>query len=356
MLLTGLFCIALATLANADWWENANFYQIYPRSFKDSNADGIGDLNGVKSKLNYLKKLGVTGVWLSPIFKSPMKDFGYDTSDYTKIQDEYGTIEEFIALADECHKKEIKLILDFVPNHTSDQHDWFIRSEKNETAYRDYYVWHPGTKLANGTIVEPNNWLSVFRGKAWTWSGKRQEYYYHQFLESQPDLNYRNPAVVEQMKSILRLWMDRGANGFRIDAVPYLFEDPELRDEPLSGNCNDTLGWCYLKHIYTSDLNETYDMIYQWRNVTDQYKKDHGGQTRVLMTEAYTSLPKTVLFYANGTRMGSQVPFNFELISYTNKDSKAGDIKKSIDNWLNAMPKGPAFKANWVVSFRLFNN
>lgn len=279
-----------------------------------------------------------------------MKDFGYDISDYTTIHEEFGTLEDFTRLASRCKELNIKLILDFVPNHSSNEHEWFKQSEASNPTYKDYYIWNEGKVLANGTRVPPNNWLSIFRGSAWTWSDTRKAYYYHQFLAEQPDLNYRNPALVESMKSILRLWLDRGVQGFRIDAVPYLFEVESNLDEPLSGNCNDPEDHCYLKHIYTSDVDETFQMIYQWRALTDQYKTDHGGDTRILMTEAYTSLPNTIRFYGSGTVMGSQIPFNFELISYTNIKSTAGDYKRNIDNWMNAMPKGEQYRANWVVS------
>lgn len=269
-----------------DWWETGNFYQIYPRSFKDSDGDGVGDLNGITSKLDYLKQLGTTAVWLSPIFQSPMADFGYDISDYTKIHAEFGTMEDFDRLAAHCRALGIRLILDFVPNHTSNEHEWFLKSVKKDPEYKDFYMWHPGVKHANGTRSPPSNWLSIFRFSAWTWVEERQEYYFHQFLKEQPDLNYRNPKVVEAMKNVLRFWMDRGVSGFRCDAVLALFETEVNKtsgrydDEPLSGDCDDPQSHCYLKHIYTAHLDETYDMIYQWRAVTDEYQARHGGETR----------------------------------------------------------------------------
>lgn len=268
-----------------DWWENGNFYQIYPRSFKDSNGDGVGDLNGITSKLDYLKSLGITGVWLSPIFQSPMADFGYDISDYTKIHYEFGTMEDFERLAAHCRALGIRLILDFVPNHTSNEHEWFLKSIKKDPEYKDFYIWHPGT-VVNGTRRPPSNWISIFRYSAWTWVEERQEYYLHQFLKEQPDLNYRNPKVVEAMKNVIRYWLHRGVSGFRCDAVLVLFER-ELNkttgtydDEPLSGVCDDPDAWCHLNHIYTQDLDETYDMIYQWREVTDEFQHQFGGETR----------------------------------------------------------------------------
>lgn len=279
-----ILCSVLAMSVSADWWEHGNFYQIYPRSFKDSNADGVGDLNGITSKLDYLKDIGITGTWLSPIFQSPMADFGYDISDFTKIHWEFGTVEDFERLTARCKELNIRLILDFVPNHTSDEHEWFKKSELNDPVYKDFYIWHPG-KMVDGQLRPPNNWLSAFRFSAWQWSDIRKEYYLHQFAVKQPDLNYRNPAVVEAMKSILRLWLSRGVTGFRIDAVPYLFEiemdaDGNYADEPLSNNCDDPDSHCYLSHIYTQDMDETFDMAYQWRKVLDDWKKDNGGETR----------------------------------------------------------------------------
>lgn len=273
-----IFLWLFSASCEKDWWETANFYQIYPRSFQDSNGDGVGDLNGIKSRLSYLKELGVNGIWLSPIFKSPMKDFGYDISDYKQVHHEYGTNDDLKKLATECEKLNIKLILDFVPNHSSDQHEWFLKSVKKEEPYKDYYVWHPGTNdTTTGKRKPPSNWISIFRKSAWEWNEDRQEYYLHQFLKEQPDLNYRNQKLVDEMKNILRFWLDQGISGFRIDAVPYLFETlPDnntklYKDEEVNKDCPDPDEYCHLIHSETQDLNETYDMIYQWRAVVDEY-------------------------------------------------------------------------------------
>lgn len=212
-------CLIVSKITFAEeWWEHGNFYQVYPRSFQDSNNDGIGDLIGVKQRLSYLKSIGMTGMWLSPIFPSPMKDFGYDISDFRGIHYEYGTMNDFDSLLSRCKELDLKIILDFVPNHTSDQHTWFNKSSDPSNAehliYKDYYIWNKGKLLENGTRVPPSNWLSVFRGSAWKWMESRQAYYLHQFLESQPDLNYRNPMVVDEMKNILRFWLDKGKRLF----------------------------------------------------------------------------------------------------------------------------------------------
>lgn len=276
-----LACVCILQATNAEeWWTNANFYQIYPRSFQDSDGDGVGDLNGIAQRLEYFKFLGINAVWLSPIFKSPMKDFGYDISDYRDIHYEFGTMADFDRLLKRCKDIGIKLVLDFVPNHTSDQHAWFLASSDpshpDYDTYKDFYIWHKGKTLEDGTKAPPSNWISIFRYSAWTYHEKRQEFYLHQFLDAQPDLNYRSASVVDEMKSILRFWLDKGVDGFRIDAVPYLFENDinpatnTYDDEPLSGNCSPD-DYCYLNHPYTSDLDGTFEMIYQWREVSDSY-------------------------------------------------------------------------------------
>lgn len=235
--------------------------------------------------MEYLKEIGITATWLSPIFQSPMVDFGYDISDFTQIHSEYGTLEDFDRLVAKCRKLDIKLILDFVPNHTSDKHDWFIKSANRVAGYEDFYVWHSGFTATNGSRIEPNNWISVFRNSAWQWHEGRGQYYLHQFLKEQPDLNYREPKVVEAMKDVLRLWLGRGVSGFRIDAVPYLFEilpdaNGNYIDEPESGECTDFNNPCYLKHMYTQNQDETFDMAYQWRAVMDEHKTTYGGVTK----------------------------------------------------------------------------
>lgn len=292
---------AFAAGKELEWWEGGNFYQIYPRSFKDSNGDGKGDLLGIAQKVQYLKDIGMDAVWLSPIMKSPQADYGYDISDYRDIHYEYGTLEDFQTLLNACNSVGVKLILDLVPNHSSDEHDWFKKSEKREPGFENYYTWHPGTfDPVSGKHVPPNNWVSVFRFPGWTWSPIRKQFYYHAFLKQQPDLNYRNPKIVQEMKDVVTFWLSKGVSGFRIDAVPYLFEvnkdfNGNFPDEPLTGNtCPDPDDYCHTQHIYTQDRDETFDMIYQWREVTNEFTKNSDGIERVLMTEAYTSLPNMI--------------------------------------------------------------
>jgi len=344
---------ALAVLAHvvaADpWWKNAVVYQVYPRSFKDSDGDGIGDLEGIRSKLQHLKDIGVDAVWLSPIYPSPQADFGYDISDYRGIDKLYGTLEDFKRLKDTAHSLGLKVVLDIVPNHSSNEHPWFIASENGEEKYKDYYVWRRGEKNSShphGYNV-PNNWNSVFRFSAWEWSEKRQSYYLHQFAKQQPDLNYENKDVVEEIKDVYKFWMDQGVDGFRVDAVPYLFETGN-DDEPRSYNPNfDEFDNDYYIHTVTKDQPKTYDMIQQWREVVDKHDNEGNTKDRLLMTEAYASLEKTIQYYGTKERPGPHFTFNFQLITQTDKSSNATVFKKAIDEWMAQM--GDWRWPNWVI-------
>ncbi|KAH8301669.1 hypothetical protein KR059_008001 [Drosophila kikkawai] len=340
--------------ATKDWWQNAQFYQIYPRSFMDSDGDGIGDLNGITSKLQYLKDLGVTAAWLSPIFTSPMVDFGYDISDFFDIQPEYGTLDDFKALIKRAKELDLKIILDFVPNHSSNESIWFKKSVAREKGYEDFYVWHDGkVNSETGAREPPSNWLQAFRGSAWEWNEVRQQYYLHQFAVQQADLNYRNPLVVEQMKRVLRYWLDLGVVGFRCDAVPVLFEietdaNGQYADEEVSGLTNDTEARNYLKSDLIENRQETIDMAYQWRVVMDDYQRIHGGDTRVLLIETYAPPAYTMQFYGNRSVEGAHLPFNFNLITVPASEGfSASSVKLSVDNWLNNLPSGRT--ANWVI-------
>lgn len=279
ILLIAVIALAGSVVATEDWFLHGHFYQIYPRSYQDSNDDGVGDLKGITEKLDHLKYINVSGVWLSPIFKSPLKDFGYDISDFREIHAEYGTMEDFERMVARANELDIKIILDFVPNHSSDEHEWFKKSNNPNgpefQKYKDYYIWHEGKVLENGTRVEPCNWNSVFGGRMWTWSENRQAYYLHQFLAAQPDLNFRSEAVKNEMNEIMRFWLRKGVGGFRIDAVPHIFEvdkngDGYYDDKPKSGDCDDPDAFCYLDHSKTMHLQETYELIYDWRSVIDE--------------------------------------------------------------------------------------
>jgi alpha-glucosidase len=287
------------------WWQHAVFYEIYPRSFADSNNDGVGDLKGITSKLDYLKDLGVDAIWITPCFPSPQVDFGYDVSDYENIDPMYGTLADFDELASQAKKRDIHIILDFVVNHSSDQHPWFLDSKSSRTsAHRDWYMWHDG----KGPGQPPNNWTSEFGGSAWKFDPSTGQYYYHFFYAEQPDLNWHNPAVKNAMFDVTRWWYDRGVSGFRLDAVDTLFEDPKLRDNPVLPGKN-AYGDPIQNRIYNTKLPEVHDVLRGLRQVADksgavligetwtkdvselrQYYGDHSDELQMPMDLMFTKL------------------------------------------------------------------
>ncbi|XP_018310363.1 alpha-glucosidase [Mycetomoellerius zeteki] len=334
LLLSNLEC----SESTSEWWQSMSLYQIYPRSFKDSDGDGVGDLKGIISKLEHLIESNVDAFWLSPIYPSPMIDFGYDISDFVNIDKTFGTMKDFEVLANATHDASMKIIMDFVPNHSSDQHEWFQKSLQSIEPYTNYYVWHKGKVLPNGTVTVPNNWVSVFGGSAWTWREERQAYYFHQFAPQQPDLNYENENVVNAMKDVMRFWLDKGVDGFRVDAVPFLCEDVRFLDEPLTGNLNPN-DYGYTHKIYTKDFPHTYEVVKGWREVLNEYSNE-----KVMMIEAYANMTMTMKYYI----YGAHFPFNFGFITDTNRDSKAIDFKRLIDRWMVNMSVLRA-TANWVI-------
>ena len=280
------------------WWSKAIVYEVYPRSYGDSNGDGIGDLNGITQHLGYLKNLGVDAIWIAPMYPSPQVDFGYDISDYEAIDPQYGTMADFAALQTQATRRGIRIVVDMVLNHTSDKHAWFTESASSRVNPKaDWYVWNDGLSASTANLSEaqktnehegrvpPNNWTSVFGGSAWQWVSARKQFYYHKFYVQQPDLNWRNPAVEQAMFGVLRFWLDRGVAGFRLDAIPTLFEDPALRDEPEIGG-TDPFGLPNLDHTRTDNLPEVHDVIRRMRKLVDSYPGD-----RVLIGETY--LPDT---------------------------------------------------------------
>jgi alpha-glucosidase len=282
------------------WWQHAVFYEIYPRSYADSNNDGIGDLNGIASKLDYLKALGVDAIWISPCFPSPQVDFGYDVSDYENIDPTYGTLADFDRLVAEGKKRGIRIILDFVVNHTSDKHPWFLDSRSSRTsAHRDWYIWRDGK--APG--VPPNNWLSTFGGSAWTFDSATGQYYYHYFYAGQPDLNWRNPAVKDAMFDVTRWWYKRGVAGFRLDAVDTLFEDPNFKDNPILPGKNK-FGDPNMEDTYNHKLPEVHDALRGLRKVADEYDS-------VLIGETWTSNIDELKEYYGEHSNELQMPMDF---------------------------------------------
>ncbi len=273
---------------NPNWWKNAVIYEIYPRSFQDSNGDGIGDLNGITSRLDYLQALGVNAIWITPIYPSPQVDFGYDISDYTAIDPKYGTMADFDRLAAEARKRNIGIIMDLVLNHTSDKHPWFVESASSRSNPKaDWYVWRD-PKIVNGHREPPNNWISVFGHSAWQWDPARKQYYYHRFYIQQPDLNWTNPAVRKAMYDVERFWIQRGVAGFRLDAITSLFEDPSFSDEdyvlgPDGKPLINAYGDKEVKTDKTDDLPEVNDVLRELRQVENE---THGRKV-ILIGETY---------------------------------------------------------------------
>lgn len=290
----------------------------------DSNGDGIGDIKGIISRMEHLKDAGMTACWLSPIFKSPQVDTGYDVSDFYTIEPDYGIMSDFDELLSKARELGIKVMLDFIPNHTSDQHVWFEKSVNSEANYTNYYVWRDPKIGTQGERLPPTNWVSVFGGPAWTYNEERNQYYLHQFSPQQPDLNYRNPEVVSAMQAVLEYYMNRGVAGFRLDAINHMFEDEEFRDEPRNMNVDDPEDYEYLLHIHTKDLPETFDLVYSWRKVIDGFVQFYNvPYDIILMTEAYASTSDTMRYYRNssgtpGAHMVKDELIFFLLISFNN--------------------------------------
>jgi alpha-glucosidase len=317
------------------WWKRGVIYQVYPRSFQDTDGDGVGDLNGIRRRLAHLAWLGVDAVWISPIYPSPMADFGYDVADYCGVDPLFGSLEDFDALVSETHALGLKLILDFVPNHTSDRHPWFLESRSSrENPKRDWYIWRD--PKPDGS--PPNNWISNFGGPAWTFDEATGQFYYHAFLREQPDLNWRNPAVREAMHEVLRFWMRRGVDGFRVDVIWHLIKDAGLRDNPPNP------GWTATQpeinrflQVHSADQPEVLEVVAGMRRVVDEFRD------RVLIGEIYLPLERLVAYYGEDLA-GAHLPFNFQLIHTA---WNARDIAALVSEYEAAIPQGGW--PNWVL-------
>ncbi len=373
-----------------EWWQTGVIYQVYPRSFQDTDGDGVGDLKGITARLDYLKGLGVDAVWVSPIYPSPMADFGYDVSDYTGVDPLFGTMEDFDAMLAAAHAKGLRVILDFVPNHTSDQHPWFLESRSSRTnAKRDWYLWHDAGPVCDdwqpAKTRLPNNWMSQFGGPAWTWDEGTQQFYLHSFLKEQPDLNWRNPDVRKAMYAAMRFWLDKGVDGFRMDVLWLLIKDIYFQSNPPNPEYYDA------QHdvkrvlpVFNADQPETLEIVREMRAVMaefgdslegslagkkqilrfakddkskgqdDESKKDDkavGGSSRVLIGEIYLPLDRLVKYYGpperadalagdSGARpqlTGANLPFNFSLIQTR---WAAGAIASVITTYEGLLPAG----------------
>jgi alpha-glucosidase len=318
------------------WWQHGIIYQVYPRSFQDTNGDGIGDLAGVTARLDHLVDLGVDALWLSPIYPSPMADFGYDVSDHCGIDPRFGTLADFDALLAEAHARDLKVVLDFVPNHTSDVHPWFVESRSaRDNPLRDWYIWRDPAPDGG----PPNNWLSEFGGNAWTWDPVTEQYYYHAYLAEQPDLNWRNAAVRAAMLDVLNFWFARGVDGFRVDAIHHLIEDEALRDNPPNPNWREGESPARrVVRLHTMDQPEVHDAIAEMRAVADAWPGD-----RLMIGEAYLPIDRLMAYYGVDLT-GFQLPFNFHLLT---TEWSATALATLIETYEAALPEGAW--PNWVL-------
>ncbi|XP_014210272.1 maltase A3-like [Copidosoma floridanum] len=334
-----------------DWRDNAHMYHVLPRSFQDSDADGEGDLQGIIGHLEYFRDIGVDVVRLGPIFSSPMRDSGYDVSNFTSIDEIYGDFDDFYQLVSELHKRGIKIILDIVPNHSSDQHEWFLESAADKEPYDDYYIWADG-KVEDNKLVPPNNWKSAYsdkEGSAWSWNKQRRQWFYHKFHESEPDLNLRNEDVIKEILDTFDFWLERGVDGFCISGVSYIFENEEMLDESneddedgdndQDGNNDDD--------SYTTGESDNIALLQRFREHIDNWAREHDDEPKLLLGEVDEDDEQVISYYGNETHPGL-TPLSLLLITDLNATNNAGDIKMLIDDWMDDLPRDA--EPIWMLS------
>ena len=324
----------------APWWQSGVIYQIYPRSFQDLNGDGMGDLRGIGQRLDYLAGLGIDAIWISPIYPSPMVDFGYDVADYCDIDPRFGTLADFDDLLAQAHARGIKILLDFVPNHTSDRHAWFVESRSShDNPKRDWYLWRDAAPDGG----PPNNWVSDFGGSAWEWDEATGQYYYHAFLKEQPDLNWRSPAVQAAMYDVMRFWFDRGVDGFRIDVLWHLIKAEAFPDNPPNAAYHPALGDMHrVLQLHSTDQPEVHAIAAEMRAIADSYGSAGRGE-RVLIGEIYLPVDRLMHYYGR-ERPEMHLPFNFQLIEAV---WEARALAALIATYEAALP--PGGWPNWVL-------
>jgi len=320
-----------------DWWKNAVIYEVYPRSFQDTNGDGIGDLNGIISRLDYLQSLGVDAIWLTPIYPSPNYDFGYDVSDYLNVNPEYGTLADFDRLMSEANKRHIRVIMDMVMNHTSSEHPWFIASRTSrDNPYRNWYVWRDGKGVtATDKGRPPNNW-GGFGRSAWEWDEKTRQYFYHRYSVQQPDLNWNNPAVKQAFKNILGFWLKRGVAGYRFDAIGDLFEDPSFQDEALAKDKDgkpivDARGNPVLERTKRFDLPASHAVMGEIHAYVHGFDNAAFPGSRLLIGETLTrSVDELAKWYGTPTQPEFDLPMNTQ-VGFINKLDVSTFRKRLLD-------------------------
>lgn len=318
------------------WWQRGVIYQIYPRSFQDRTGDGVGDLAGIIDRLDYLVWLGVDAIWLSPIYPSPMADLGYDVADYCDVDPVFGDLETFDRLLEEAHRRGLKVVLDYVPNHTSDEHPWFVESRSSRSSpRRHWYIWRDPAPDGG----PPNNWTSAFGGPAWTLDRSTGQYYLHQFDVKQPELNWRTPEVRAAMYDAMRFWLDRGVDGFRVDVLWLLIKDDQFRDNPANPHWRPgDRPYARQLKIHTEDQPEVHEIVREMRAVADAYDE------RVLIGEIYLPLPRLVRYYGDALD-GAHLPYNFQLVLLHAWNARA--IRDLVEGYEGALPEGAW--PNWVL-------
>jgi alpha-glucosidase len=326
-------------MTEGSWWRSGVIYQVYPRSFQDTNGDGVGDLAGIEQRLDHLVALGVDALWISPIYPSPMVDFGYDVADYTGVHSMFGTLADFDRLLAAAHDRGLKLLLDFVPNHSSDQHPWFLESRSSRTnPKRDWYIWCDPVTGANGERLPPNNWISDFGGPAWEWDEATGQYYYHAMLREQPDLNWRNPDLKAAMLDAMRFWFDRGVDGFRVDILWHMIKSADFGDNPPNPDWIPGMAdKLRVLQLNSTDQPEVFAIAAEMRALADSYGD------KLLVGEIYLPIERLMAYYGKAGE-GVHLPFNFQLID---APWHARSLHRMVEAYEAALPQGGW--PNWVL-------
>ncbi|NXU31855.1 SLC31 protein, partial [Thalassarche chlororhynchos] len=347
-----LVCATIAIIALSpkclDWWQASPIYQIYPRSFKDSNMDGNGDLKGIQEKLDHITYLNIKTIWITSFYKSPLKDLGYGAEDFYDIDPMFGSMSDFENLLAAIHDRGLKVIMDLIPNHTSDKHRWFQLSRNRTGRYTDYYIWQDCTQAA-GSVAPPNNWVSVFGNSSWEFDDVRKQCYFHQFGKGQPDLNFRNLAVQQELHDIIKFWLGKGIDGFSFSAVKFLLEAMHLRDEPQvnkSQNPVTITAYSQLYHDYTTTQVGMHDIIRSFRQTMNQFSSEP-GRYRFMGSDGdeKEDIEATMMYYGTTFIQEADFPFNFNLINM--KNLSGDSIFEAVNLWMKNIPAGKW--PNWVI-------
>ncbi|XP_018431808.1 PREDICTED: neutral and basic amino acid transport protein rBAT isoform X2 [Nanorana parkeri] len=332
-----------------DWWQSSPIYQVYPKSFRDSDGDGSGDLKGVQEKIDHFVYLGVKAVWVAPFYKSTLKDYRYAVDDFHQVDHSFGTMADFENLLSALHDKGIKMITDLIPNHTSNKHAWFLQSRNRTNIYADYYIWKD-CEVVGDRVVPPNNWVSMYGDSAWEYDNERKQCYFHQFRKEQPDLNLHNPDVHNEILGVIKFWLEKGVDGFTIDSAKFLLEAEHLRDEPQVNKTQQpstVTSYSELYHDYTTTQVGMHDIFRDIRQAMNKYSREP-GRYRFMGTESddQAMVTKTMLYYGNSFIQEADFPLNFYL--YNLGDNLTGmSIYEIVDLWMKSMPKGKW--PHWMV-------